>query len=321
MTAIDELVPLLVRQADLIAEGVFAFELRDPNGGDLPPFTAGAHVAVQVPGARLAHYSLCNDPAERHRYVLGVKRGGGASRALVDSVRTGDALMIGPPRNDFPLVPAANLLFLAGGIGITPIMSMIRHLQGTGHQGYRLCYCTRSPATTPFMADLSAPGLRERVTLHHDDGDPARAMDFWPLLEKPGGTLPGGTHVYCCGPRAMMEAVRDMTGHWPPSMVHFEDFGGAQAAHKASDEAFAVRLARTGERVEIPADASILEVLRGRGMQLAFSCESGSCGSCRTRLLAGNVEHRDFVLTEEERGDSIMICVSRSRSGELVLDL
>jgi phthalate 4,5-dioxygenase reductase subunit len=195
-------------------------------------------------------------------------------------------------------------------------MSMIRHLRATAGKRFKLVYCTRSPQATAFREELGAPELRGQVKIHHDDGDPERALDLWPLLERPTGA-----HLYCCGPRAMMQAVRDMTGHWSALAVHFESFADAAATRRPDDAAFSVRLAQTGSVVEIPPDRSILETLRAHGHALASSCESGSCGTCRTRLLAGEADHRDLVLSEAERAGHIMICVSRARSPELVLDL
>ena len=154
---------------------------------------------------------------------------------------------------------------------------------------------------------------RGQVVIHHDGGDLARALDMWPIWEQPRG------HVYCCGPRGLMEAVRDMTGHWSPSAVHFEAFTEPQR-HAPDDRPFRVRLARSGAVIDVPAGTTILEAIRAAGYQAASSCESGSCGTCRTRLIAGDADHRDLVLADSERGGNIMICVSRAHSDELVLD-
>lgn len=311
--------PLRVAAAGPIAEDIFGFELADPEGAELPPFTAGAHLRLLAPGGFERRYSLCSDPAETRRYAIAVKReagGRGGSVALCDGVKAGDLLPCSAPHNDFPLKgrPAAHL-FIAGGIGITPIMAMIRHLEGQGGPPWKLLYLTRSPAATAFRAELAAFG--GRVTLHHDGGDPARMFDLWPLLEQPKGR-----HIHCCGPRPLMQAVRDMTGHWPASAVHFEDFGATPAA-RPEDHPFRVRLARSGTMVEVPAGTSILAALRAAGRHVPASCEAGTCGTCRTGLLAGAAEHRDLVLTEPERARAIMVCVSRAAPGEaeLVLDL
>jgi phthalate 4,5-dioxygenase reductase subunit len=194
-------------------------------------------------------------------------------------------------------------------------MSMIRHVRGAGDGRFKLYYLTRSPETTAFRDELSRPELRGKVKMHHDHGDPARAFDLWPVFERPNGM-----HVYCCGPWPLMEAVKDMTGHWSSKAVHFEAFSDA-AGKRPDDVAFDVRLAHSGEIVRVPADVSILEALRGAGHRVPSSCESGACGSCRTGLLEGEVDHRDLVLTESERTCNLMVCVSRAKTSELVLDM
>jgi phthalate 4,5-dioxygenase reductase subunit len=305
----------IVRAADA-AKGIRLFELRRDNGAELPEFTAGSHISVRAPNGLVRKYSLCNDPAERNRYVIAVLRepdGRGGSVSLVDDARQGDEILISPPHNDFPLVRSpAGYTFVAGGIGITPIVSMIRHLKNSGG-AFKLYYCTRSPETTAFRDELSGPEFRGRVVIHHDGGDPSRALDLWPILEQPKG------RVYCCGPRGLMQAVRDMTGHWSPSAVHFEAFTEPQK-QMPNDRAFQVRLARSNAVVEVPVGTTILEALRAAGHEAASSCESGTCGTCRTRLIAGEPDHRDLVLAESEHTRYIMICVSRARSDELVID-
>lgn len=302
-----------------IARDIVLFELRRPDRGELPPFTCGAHLSIVTPAGHTRKYSLSNDPAERDRYVIAVKRetaGRGGSLSMAEEAKVGDVLVAGPPQNDFPLVQnQAGYTFIAGGIGITPILSMIRHLTSEGGPRYKLYYLTRSPETTAFREELSAPSFRGKVVIHHDEGDPAKAFDLWPVFERPNGT-----HVYCCGPRPLMDAVRDMTGHWSSKAVHFEAFTDA-AVKKADDKAFTVRLARSGQTVEVPADVTLLEALRAAGCDLPSSCESGTCGTCKTGLLEGEADHRDLALTEAERTRFIMPCVSRARSAELVLDL
>jgi len=309
--------PLQVARAEPLARGIHLFELRDPGGAPLAPFTAGAHVAVTAPNGSLRKYSLCNDPQESDRYVIAVKRdpaGRGGSLSLVDDTRVGDLLQVGPPHNTFELSEkAAQYLLIAGGIGITPIMAMARRLAAIGKR-FRLVYLTRSPGETAFAAELQCEPFHGRVTLHHDGGDPARAFDLWPLLEKPNGQL------YCCGPRGLLGAVRDMTGHWSRLAVHFESFVDAAAGARREDRPFTVVLARSGDRIEVPVGVSNLEALRARGFEAPSSCESGTCGTCRTRLVAGVADHRDLVLTEEEQAANIMICVSRAATPEIAID-
>ena len=190
---------------------------------------------------------------------------------------------------------------------------MIRHLKRSATTSFKLYYCTRTPEVTAFRDELSGPEFRGQVVIHHDGGDLSQALDLWPALEKPKG------HVYCCGPRGLMESVRDMTGHWLPSAVHFEAFTEPQK-HTADDRPFRVRLARSGAAVEVPVGTTILEAIRAAGHEAVSSCESGTCGTCRTRLIAGEPDHRDLVLADSERADNIMICVSRAGSDELVID-
>jgi phthalate 4,5-dioxygenase reductase subunit len=312
------LMPLRVTRADKIADGIHLFELRDAAGGELPPFTAGAHIGIRAPNGLLRKYSLCNDPAERDRYQVAIKReanGRGGSANLIDAVKAGDELMIAPPVNDFGLPQrATDFLFIAGGIGITPMMAMIREVQRQGKR-FRLYYCSRSPETTAFVDELSAPEFSGLVTIHHDQGDVARSLDLQPILAERRNR----EHLYCCGPRPLMEAVRKMTDHWSPAAVHFEAFSEAET-HKSGDKPFHVRLARTGRVVEVPVTKTILEVLRDNGLDVPSSCETGTCGTCRTKMLAGEADHRDLVLAEHERADTIMICVSRARSDDITLD-
>ncbi len=308
---------LRVREAGEIAKGIFRYALVRPDGGELPAFASGAHVSVRVPNGMIRKYSLCNDPAERGRYEIAVLRepgGRGGSVSMTGGVKAGDEIEVSEPRNDFELVRSpAGYLFIAGGIGITPILSMIRHLEATGGK-FRLFYCTRSAEATAFREELGAPGLRGRVKLHHDGGDPARSLDLWPVLERPAGA-----HLYCCGPRGLMQAVRDMSGHWSPSAVHFEAFTESGEA-RPDDRPFQVRLARSGAVIDVPAGVTILQALRAAGHEAPSSCESGTCGTCRTRLVDGQADHRDLVLAEEERGDNIMLCVSRALTPLIAID-
>jgi phthalate 4,5-dioxygenase reductase component len=310
--------PLCVTRNDQIADGIHLLELRDPAGKPLPQFSAGAHIAVRVPNGLLRKYSLCNDPAERNRYQIAVKREGngrGGSCSLIDDVKAGDELTVAAPVNDFGLPPRAqDFLFIVGGIGVTPIMAMIRQVTAEGKR-FRLFYCSRSPETTAFREELSAPEFRDKVTIHYDQGDTSRSLDLRPILTE----RKNREHLYCCGPRPLMEAVRAMTDHWSPTSVHFEAFSEAET-HKTGDKSFQVRLARSGAVVEVPTTKTILEALRDYGLDVPSSCETGTCGTCRTKLLSGEADHRDLVLAEHERKDTIMICVSRAHGDEITID-
>lgn len=310
---------LKVAQKKKLAEGVYLFELRHPQGATLPAFTAGSHLTVEVPVGAKRNYSLCSNPADRDFYQIAVKRdaaGRGGSISMADDVNEGDLLSVSAPRNNFELHPrASKFLFVAGGIGITPVLSMMRHLKTQGNDQFRLIYCTRDPESTAFLEDLKSPEFEGKVQVHHDHGDINNALDFWPVFE-----TPTNAHVYCCGPRGLMDAVADMSGHWPSGAVHFESFGVDASAY-AANAPFSVRLQKSATTVQVPADKSILEALRGAGIHVTSSCESGTCGSCKTTLLSGDVEHRDMVLSDEEKENHIMVCVSRAKSAELVLDL
>ena len=317
----EEMMSLIVRRKVQLADDITLFVLMRPDRSELPPFTAGSHLLVVTPNGLSRRYSLCNVSSERYRYVIAVKRdaeGNGGSRSMVDEVAVGAPLSVSPPFNYFPLADdATSYLLIAGGIGITPIRSMMRELIAK-EADFKVVYCTRSPETTAFLHELSSPELAERVLIHHDDGDRERSLAMRPVL----ADRTEGAHLYCCGPRPLMQAVRDMSAHWPSSTVHFEDFGtSAHPEQEDGEQPFAVRLARSGTTVKVPPAVSILEALRSNGIAVPSSCESGTCGTCRTGLLAGLADHRDFVLDDDEQEKEIMICVSRAKSKELVLDL
>lgn len=313
----DRFTELRVRRKFALARDIWGFELEHPDGLALANYEPGAHVTVQTPSGARRQYSLCGSGRDTDCYTLGIKAerpGRGASLSLVERVCEGHCVPVSAPENTFLLEPADEYLFIAGGIGITPIMSMMRRLREDGHTGFQAVYCTRDRASTAFADELDEPFYRGRVVLHHDNGEPDAAYDLWPLFE-----TPGRAQVYCCGPRPMMEEVRDMSGHWRSGSIHFEDFASDVEAVRPDDKAFTVRHADTGQVFHIPADATILETLRQGGCELRSSCESGTCSTCRLELVAGEADHRDMVLQPDERDRSIMICVSRARSPELVL--
>ena len=316
-THADTQMPLSVAAIADVALGIRSFELVQPDGTALPPFTPGSHVKVQTPCGELRKYSLCNDANEQHRYVISVKReegGQGGSLSMHRDLKVGDTLPTSVPDNAFPLVEKArSFIFIAGGIGITPILSMIRSFGELPPAPWKLYYLSRNAETTAYREELKALG--RNVVIHHTLGRPDRQYDLWPALEKPNMG-----HVYCCGPKALMESVRDMTGHWSPANVHFESFnegGGVQP----DDRPFQVKLAKSGAEFVVPVGKSILATLREHGCHASSSCESGTCGTCRTGLLEGEADHRDMVLLPDEMQHQVMICVSRARSERLVIDL
>jgi phthalate 4,5-dioxygenase reductase component len=311
---------LRVDAATPAAADIRQFELVSPDGAELAEFTPGAHLLVQAPNGMTRRYSVTNPPDERHHYVIAVKReanGRGGSISMVDSISAGDLMHASLPRNEFELKGGApSYLFIAGGIGITPIRSMIHHVMNAGDKPFTAYYFSREPAMTAYREEFAAPEFHGKVVIHHDYGDPSNSLDLWPVLEKPTRA-----HIYCCGPTGLMDAVRDMTGHWPTSAVHFEDFGTRKPARAADDKPLTVRFGMDGEPIEVPVGVSILEALRSKGLRIRSSCESGTCGTCRMKLLAGEADHRDLVLTDSERLREIIVCMSRAHSPELVVAL
>ena len=309
---------LKVTHKQALTPDVFMFDLAHPEGLSLPSFTPGAHITVKTPKGSHRHYSLCSSPNDADQWQIAIKRealGRGGSISMADGLLEGDLLEVLQCSNLFELHDAAKFhVFVAGGIGITPILSMIRHLLSQGKSNFKLYYCTRDALSTAFLEELKSPSLVDRVQLHHDHGDLQQALDFWPIFEQPIAA-----DVYCCGPQGLMDSVRDMTGHWPSEHIHFESFGVPPTAFEQNTP-FDIVLQSTGKRIHVGADVSILEALRSNGESVSSSCESGTCGSCRIGFMSGEVEHRDLVLLDDERRQNIMICVSRARSNELVLD-
>ena len=297
-----------------ITTEICEFTLQREDGGALPPFAPGAHITVQTPGGAMRRYSLINDGEAPAEYVIAVKRepeSRGGSASMHDDVQVGTVLEVESPENEFELVSAPKYLLIAGGIGITPILSMARKLSEEG-KSFKLIYCTRSPKETAYLKECrSFPG----AVVHHDNGDLDNFYDFWDHFEEPGSE-----HVYCCGPAPLMEEIKAISGHWPEGRVHFEDFSPVDAVRQ-DDVAFKVSIKSTGRTIDVPADRTILEALRDAGEQTVSSCESGTCGTCKCKLIEGDVDHRDLVLMDEEKSDFIMICVSRAKSGDLVVDL
>lgn len=319
---------LRVRVASITreAEDILAYELVAEDGGALPPFEAGAHLEVRVPGPGdyVRSYSLCNDPDETHRYVIAVQRDGqgrGGSRAMHERVSVGDVLEVGSPANNFPLLFARGYVLVAGGIGITPMLAMVRVLERTG-ASYTLHYCARTPERTAFRELLSTAPFKDRVRFYFDGGDPSKGLDVKALLATRGP----GARLYCCGPAGLMKAVRDAATHyqWPWEKVHFESFTaeGASAATGREDTDFEVTIRSTGQVLRVPAGQTVLNVLRRNGLRVDSDCEAGSCGTCVTRVCEGQPDHRDTFFQQEPAGDQrMLVCVSRARSRRLVLDL
>ena len=301
---------------------IASFELVKPDGSALPGFSAGSHIDVQVPGGLTRQYSLCNDAAEQHRYRIAVLRdpvSRGGSTGMHDALKEGDTLQISEPRNHFPLVHAERTLLFAGGIGVTPLLSMAQRLAHIGAD-FRMHYCTRSAERTAFRDEIAASAWADRVEFHHDDGDAAQKLQLEQVIAQPHA----GTHLYVCGPTGFIDWVLKTAERlgWPKDHVHLEYFGAAPQ-DTAGDRAFQVKIASSGETYEVAADETVVQALQKHGIEILTSCEQGVCGTCITRVLQGECDHRDLYFTDEEKAqnDQFTPCCSRSKSPVLVLDL
>ncbi|WP_086664071.1 PDR/VanB family oxidoreductase [Lentzea kentuckyensis] len=304
---------LLLDSKDTIADGVVLLSLRHPDGLPLPSWTPGAHVDLVLTDGLIRQYSLCGDPRDTSVLRVAVLReeaGRGGSRHVHDVLAVGQLIEVLGPRNHFPLVEAPRYLFIAGGIGITPILPMIEQVAAAG-QDWRLVYGGRTLASMAFRAELERHGNVE-----------IRPQDEHGLLDLPAlfADLDDDTAVYCCGPEPLLAAVEQ---HRATGSLHVERFAPKAGATAGPRQEFEVELARTGGVLRVPAERSILEVLEGSGVPVLSSCQEGTCGTCETGVLSGTPDHRDSLLTDDERqqGDVMMICVSRACSDRLVLDL
>lgn len=305
------------------AVDICTFELVAVDGGPLPAFSAGSHVDVHLPGGLTRQYSLCNDPTESHRYLIGVLRdpaSRGGSQAMHDQVTEGQVLQISAPNNHFPLAHEARRhLLLAGGIGVTPILCMAERLANTGAD-FEMHYCTRSRERTAFHQRIASASFAPKVHFHFDDGVAEQKLDIAALLATPAG----GVHLYVCGPKGFMDAVLNTARAkgWPEQQLHYEFFAGA-VTKSDSDASFEVQLASSGKIVVVPSDKTVVQALADAGVDVQVSCEQGVCGTCLTRVLEGVPDHKDMYLTPEEQAanDQFTPCCSRSRTPRLVLDL
>ena len=329
----DHATRLQVRQVTHLAEAINSYELVHPDGEDLPPFEAGAHVDFFFRDGSVRQFSLCNDPAERHRYLIAVLKetnGRGGSEALHERVHPQRQVYVGNPRNNFPLHEEAKRhLLLAGGIGVTPMMGMIARLQTLGAE-FSMHYCAKSPRHAAFRGEMASLVDDGRVRFHYDGGDPRRGLDIESLLMAPEPE----THLYYCGPPGFMEAVAKFSSHWPDGTVHFEFFSAAASPKSKLIEqelelvaggtveiGFQVQIASTGAVYSVPNDKSIVQVLGENGIEIEVSCQSGLCGTCVTGYLDGEVDHQDLILDKDQQEESFTPCCSRSKSKMLVIDL
>lgn len=307
---------LVVAGKTAVSGSVIELNLRAPDGGALPCWSPGAHIDLLLANGLVRQYSLCGDPGDRAGYSIAVLRepaGRGASQYVHDRLAVGDPVRIRGPRNHFELVDAPRYLFIAGGIGIAPLLPMVRTVNASAAP-WRLLYGGRARASMAFLPELSAFGDRVAICPQDETG----------LLDLPSalGTPSAGTAVYACGPEALLHAVEELCTAWPPGALHLERFDAGPSGD-APAVPFEIELAQSGLTLPVPANRSVLDVVEGAGIPVMSSCAEGTCGSCETPVLSGDLDHRDSVLSQDERaaGRSMMICVSRSRGGRLVLDL
>jgi ferredoxin-NADP reductase len=309
---------LVVREVQTVADGVLALTLANPNGAELPPWTPGAHIDFVLADDLVRQYSLCSSPSRPDVWRVGVLRAPdsrGGSERVHEVLAPGSIVRVRGPRNHFPLVASPRYLFIAGGIGITPIMPMIAEADAAGAD-WRLLYGGRERASMAFLDELVKYGDRVTIVPQDEMG----MLDLESVL----GTPQPDTLVYCCGPEGLLAAVEKYCENWPPGSLHIERFTAKpQEPAAEADTEFELVLQRSGLTLHVPPDKSVLTVIREAGVSVLASCMEGVCGTCETEVIEGDVDHRDSVLNEEERAanEYMMVCVSRCRSPRLVLDL
>ncbi|MFE2302195.1 PDR/VanB family oxidoreductase [Streptomyces sp. NPDC059445] len=304
---------LIVGRREFAADGVVALSLRHPLGADLPPWEPGAHIDVLLGPGLERQYSLCGDPADRGTWRIAVLRepdGRGGSAHVHERLGEGDTVRVRGPRNHFPLVPAPRYRFVAGGVGITPILPMLAAAEAAGAE-WTLLYGGRTRGSMAFTGELRRYG--DRVTL--------APQDETGMLDLPSALagLRADTLVYCCGPGPLLDAMEERC---PEASLRVERFRPKDQQPGGGAE-FEVVLERSGRTVTVAPGVSVLDTVRAAGVEVLYSCAEGTCGTCETEVLEGTPDHRDSVLTDEEReaGGTMLICVSRCLGGRLVLDL
>lgn len=314
-------IPLRVQRIHEAALGVKAFELTHADGLPLAPVEAGAHIELQLPQQLLRSYSLMNPPGETHRYQIAVHLtpdSAGGSRFMHETLQVGDVIPASAPRNHFPLDETApHSCLIAGGIGITPMLAMAYRLTALGHS-WELHYCARTPAHAAFAEEIRALAAASGNACHfHFDQVPGGQMlDLAALVRQ----LPAHTHFYCCGPKGMLAAFESATADCQERR-HLEYFSAKADADVSGG--FQIELARSGLTLDVPAGKSILDVVLDAGISVTTSCREGICGACETRILSGEADHRDALLSPQEQAlqQSMMICCSGAKCAKLVLDL
>jgi ferredoxin-NADP reductase len=322
MTSVHEFTAdLVVNRRHAAADSVVALDLVHPGGDDLPSWEPGAHIDLLLEDGLVRQYSLCGDPRNAKTWRVGVlldPQSRGGSRHVHEHLVEGSTVRVRGPRNHFPLVDSPRYLFIAGGIGVTPIMAMVDSAQETGSD-WRLIYLGRSRATMAFTEALSE-SYGDRVTVWADDEN-GRFFDLESALKEPADQ----TLVYCCGPEPLLSAMEKHCAHWPEGSLRIERFAAKAPAEPTAEalDTFQVVCQRSGVTVEVSGETSILEALEDADVPILSSCLEGICGTCEAKVLEGTPDHRDSMLTDAERasGNRILTCVSRSCSEKLVLDL
>jgi ferredoxin-NADP reductase len=307
----NPLITLVVSERKMLCNDVVQLTLQSTDGNQLPPWDAGSHLDLHLPSGRRKHYSLCGDHRDLSSYRIAIRRmpeTGGSWE--MHELPLGAKLTTRTPRNGFPFVPSKRVLFIAGGIGITPIIAMVREAQELGID-WSLVYSGRSRHSLPFLTEIEGwEDGRVVIRTDEDNGPPDAAK----LLER----APAGGAVYCCGPGPMINAVVDCFDQTPATELHFERFSAPPVTDGVE---FEIELARSGRVLTVAADRSALETIRDEVPGVAYSCRQGFCGTCRTRVLSGTPDHRDNRLTPQEQQKEMLICISRADGGRVVVDL
>lgn len=301
-----------------VSDCVIALTLEGPSGEPLSSWDPGAHIDVLLPNGLIRQYSLTGDNRDDGRWRIGVLRelaGRGGSAWIHDNVAEGSTLRVRGPRNNFKLVPSPQYVLIAGGIGITPLLAMAAALETDGSQ-WRMVYGGRTRSSMAFLDELGGYGEKVQIVPQDEHG----VLDLAGILGDPAPD----TLVYCCGPTGLLEAVETYCTAWPSGTLRVERFSGSEQTNgQAADQPVEVELQQSGMTLTVPAGKSILCAVEEAGIDALYSCREGTCGSCETPVLSGEIDHRDHVLSEEERmaNDTMMICVSRGLSKRIVLDL
>jgi vanillate monooxygenase ferredoxin subunit len=320
----SHVIDVVVKRKRMEADDICSLELAACDGGRLPSFSPGAHIDVRVTPDIVRQYSLCNSPDENDRYLIAVLRESnsrGGSTAIHEQIREGSSLQIGEPRNHFPLAHDAKCsILLAGGIGITPILSMAQQLSAVGAH-LQMHYCARSRSRAAFYDRILRSPFGKLTHFHFADGSADQSLNIPAVLGSPHNE----THAYVCGPGGFMNHIRDaaLKLNWPESRLHREYFAAPPIDGEAATERFEIKIASTGKTISVGPNQSVVMALAAHGIKIPVSCEAGVCGTCMTGVIQGTPDHRDVFMSREEhsRNDRFTPCCSRSKTPILVLDL